>query len=143
MRNTVVDLLLVRIGLGIAFANALRNDALVAFRMTGVLAIFTLHACRVLEEIPTECTAHDVVKLVLYELVAVHLVNLLLALTDSSLSSKTQVNLSSDLVGLFEAHLKLDLPSRLQIKPAFDRARVDLGLGTRHSICTALLGRLA
>lgn len=109
----MVDLLLVGIGLRVTLADTLRNHTRITLCMTSVLAILTLHACRVLEEISAKRTTHDVVELVLYELVSVHLVNLLLALTNSTLSAKTEVNGAAVRVSLVECQLELNLPSRL------------------------------
>lgn len=131
VRNTVVDLLLVRIRLSIAFTDALRNDTRVAFRMASVLAILALHARRVLEEIPAQRAAHYVVELMLDELVSVHLVDLLLALSNGTLTSQAHVYWSSNLVSLDKAHLELNLPRGLEVEPPINGTRVYLRLRTR------------
>jgi phosphatidylglycerophosphatase A len=89
VRNAVVDLLLVRIRLSIALADTLGDNSRITLGVASVLAVLALHASRVLEELPTERTTHDVVELVLDELVAVHFVHLFLSLADGTLSSKT------------------------------------------------------
>ena len=91
VRNTVVDLLLVRVGFSIRLADTLGDDAGVALRVTCVFAVLTLHSRRVFEEIAAKSTTHDVVELPLYELVAVHLVNLFFSLTDGALSVETEI----------------------------------------------------
>lgn len=140
VRDTMVDLLLVRISFRITLTDTLGNHAGIALGMASVLAVLALHSGRVLEEVSAESTAHDVVELVLHKLVAVHLVNLLLALADSALSSETQIDLASVLVGLDKAHLKLYLTGRLEVKPPIDGARVDLGgLRARSSIGAGLI----
>ncbi len=86
MRDAMVDLLLVRIRLGIALANALGDDTRITLCVASVLAVLALHAGRVLEEVAAKGASHNVVELVLDELMAVHLVDLLLALADGTLS---------------------------------------------------------
>ena len=113
VRDAVVDLLFVRIGLSVALADTFCDHAGIALGVASVLAVLALHACRVLEEIPAKCAAHNVVELVLDEFVAVHFVNFLLALTNGTLSTKTEINGAAVSVGLDEAHLQLDLPCRL------------------------------
>jgi hypothetical protein len=103
VRDTMVDLLLVRVGLGVALADALGDDARVALRVAGILAVFALHTGGIFQELTTESTAHDVVELLLHKLVAVHLVNFLLTLSDSALSAKTKVDGAAVLVLLDEA----------------------------------------
>jgi len=111
--NAVVDLLLVRIRLGVALRDALRNNTRVALRVTCVLTILTLHTRRILEKFSAESTAHDVVELVLHKLVAVHFVDFFLALPYGALSSESKIYRSSVFVLLDEAEVKLDPPGRL------------------------------
>lgn len=98
----MVDLFLVRISLSVTLADTLCDHTGITLRMTGVLAILTLHASRVFEKISAKRTTHDVVELVLHELVAVHLVNFLLALTHSTLSAQTKVDWTAVVVRLVE-----------------------------------------
>ena len=91
VRNAVVDFLLVRIGLVVGFADTLGDNLGVTLAVAGVLAIRTLHAGCILEEFSTQCTAHNVVKLLGDELVALLLVNLLLLLANGTLAIKTNV----------------------------------------------------
>lgn len=125
----MVDLFLVRIGLGVTFADTLGNDARITLCVASVLAVLALHASRVLEEVPAECTTHNVVELVLNELVAVHFMNFLFSLTNGTFSSKSKIHWSSILVCLNKTDLQLDPPRRLQVEPAIDGSSVDLGLG--------------
>jgi hypothetical protein len=89
--DTVVELGFVRIGFSIRLRDALGDDLGIALLMTGVVAVRTLHTCRVLEEVAAERATHDVVELLLHKLVAVLLDNLFLALADSALATKTNV----------------------------------------------------
>lgn len=89
--NAVVDFLLVRIGLVVGFADTLGDNLRVTLAVASVLAIRTLHTGSILEEFSTQCTAHNVVKLLGDELVALLLVNLLLLLAHGTLTVKTNV----------------------------------------------------
>lgn len=136
VRDAMVDLLLVRVRLGIALADAFRDHTRIALGMASVLAVLTLHTGRIFEEVSAKGTTHDVVELVLHELVAVHLMNLLLSLTNGTLSAEAEIDGPPVLVCLVETHLELDLPRRLQVEPSVDGPRHDLRLGTRHSVRT-------
>jgi hypothetical protein len=59
--------------------------------MTSVFAIRALHASRILEEIATKSTTHDVVELLLHEFMSVHFMHLFLARTESTLTLKPKV----------------------------------------------------
>ena len=91
VRNAVVDFLLVWIGLVVGFADTLGDNLGVTLAVAGVLAVRALHAGSILEEFPTQCTAHNVVKLLGDKLVALLLVNLFLLLADGTLAVKTNV----------------------------------------------------
>jgi hypothetical protein len=91
MRNTVVDLGLVRIGLVIGLRNALGDDFPVAPFVARKLAVRTLHASCVLEQFSAQSAAHDVVELLLDEFVAVLLVDFFLSLTNGTLAAKPLV----------------------------------------------------
>ncbi len=80
--DSVVDLVLVRVGLRIARTNAFGDDTRIAPGVDSVLAVLALHTSRGHEQVPTESTVHDVVELALDKLVAVYL----LALSYSILS---------------------------------------------------------
>lgn len=84
MRNAMVQLGLLRVALGVGFADALGDDLGVAFLVAHVLAVGALHA--VLAKLATKGTAHDVVKALKHELVAKQLVNVLLSLADGALA---------------------------------------------------------
>jgi len=93
VRDLVVDLLVVGVNhLRVALADTLGDHARITLGVASVLAFLALHAGRVLEELGAESAAHNVVELLLNELVAVHLVNLLLALTDSTLTPETSIH---------------------------------------------------
>ena len=91
MRNAVVDLGLVRIGLVIGLRNALGDDFAIASLVAGKLAVRALHASRILEQFSAQRAAHDVVELLLDELVAILLVDFFLALTDGTLATQPLV----------------------------------------------------
>lgn len=130
VRNAVIDLFFVRIGFGVALADTLGDDARIALVVASILAVFALHASRIFEEISAKRTAHDVVELVLDKLVAVHLVDLFFALSNSALSSQTKIHLPLS-VFFDEAELELDLSSRLEVEPSINRASNNLWLGAR------------
>lgn len=89
--NAMVDFLLVRIGLVVGFTDTLGDNLGITLAVAGVLAVRTLHAGSILEEFSTQCTAHDVVKLLGDELVTLLFVNLLLLLTNGTLTVKTNI----------------------------------------------------
>jgi hypothetical protein len=89
MRDAMIELLLLRVGLVVCFADTLCNDVPVAFLVTSVLAVRTLHTSRVFQEVSTQSASHDVVELLLHELVAVHFVHFFLSRTDSALTIQT------------------------------------------------------
>lgn len=126
VRNPVVDLLFVRVRLRVRLADTLCDDALVAFRVASVLAVLALHPSRVFEEIAAQGAAHNVVELVLDELVPVHLVDLLLPLTNSALTTKTDVDWSAILVHLVEIHLEVDRARGFQVEPAVNGLIADV-----------------
>lgn len=91
MRNTMIDFLLVWIGFVVRFANTFGDDFRVTFLVTRVLAICTLHACSILQEIPTESAAHNVIELLCNEFMSLLLVDLFLLLTNSTLPIETDI----------------------------------------------------
>ena len=95
MRDTVVDLLLVGIGLVVGLADTLGDDLGIALAMTGVLAIGTLHAGCILQKIAAKSATHDVVELLRDELVSLLLVDFFLLLTDSTLTVQSDIEWSS------------------------------------------------
>ena len=124
--DPVVDLLFVGISLGIRFADTFGDNTRVTFRMASVFAVLALHPRGILEEIPAQRTAHDVVELMLHELVPIHLVDLFLALTDSSFATKSQINWATVLILLDEIQGQMDRTSGLKIEPCVDRLGGDL-----------------
>lgn len=59
----MVQLLFIRIRLGIGLADALCDNFRIALLVTGVFAVLALHPRRVLEELSTQSTSHNVVEL--------------------------------------------------------------------------------
>jgi len=132
MRNAVIDLLLVWISLCVRLADTLRNHACIALRVASIFAVFALHTSRVLQEIAAQCTTHNIVELLLDKFVAVHLVDLLLALTDGTLSVKSNIKRSSVLCLFCEADAEMNGSGGLESKPCVNWWR---RLGNR-SLCT-------
>ena len=95
MRNAVVDLLLVGIGLIIGLANTLGDNLGITLAMASILAIGTLHASCVFQKVTAKSTAHNVVKLLRNELVSLLFVNFFLLLSDSALTVQSNVERSS------------------------------------------------
>lgn len=62
--------------------------------MTGVFAVFALHASRILEKVATQSTAHDVVKLLYDKLVTVQLVYLFFPLSHGTFTVQSNVEWS-------------------------------------------------
>lgn len=91
MGNTMVDFLLVWIGFVIRLADTLGDDFRVTFFVTRVLAICTLHACSILQEISTESATHNVIELLCNEFVSLFFMDLFLLLANSTLSIETNV----------------------------------------------------
>ena len=91
MWDPMIQFLLLGICLGVGLADTFGHDLGVAFLMTGILAIRTLHASGVLQEIPAEGASHDVIELLGDELVSVHLMYLFLSLTNSALAVESGV----------------------------------------------------
>ncbi len=100
VRYLVVESFFVRICFCVGFADALGDDLMIAFLMACVLAIRTLHASRVLEEISAQGASHDIVELLLNELVSILLVHFFLSLANGTLAIETDVKWSS-IFGLF------------------------------------------
>jgi hypothetical protein len=95
MRNAMVDFFFVRIGLVIGFADTFGDDLWITLAMARVFAIGALHTSRILQEIPTKRTAHDVVELLSNELVPLLLVDLFFLLANGTLTIKTNVKRTS------------------------------------------------
>lgn len=62
MRDLVIDLFLVRVGLGVGLADTLCDDLAVTLFVTGQPTVSTLHTSGVFEKVATERAAHDVVE---------------------------------------------------------------------------------
>ena len=90
----MIKLLFFGVCLCVRLAYALGDDTSITLLMTGVFAIFTLHARRVLEEVSTLCAAHDVIELLLNEFVAVHLVDLLFTLPNGTFTVQANIEWS-------------------------------------------------
>lgn len=108
MGNAMVDLFLVRVCLCVRLADTLRHNLRVAFLMAGVLAVCTLHARSVFEEVTAEGAAHDVVECLHGELVAILFNDIFLLLTNGTLSVETDVERPSVLDLLDKAERELD-----------------------------------
>jgi len=91
----MVQLLFLRIGLCVRLAYTLGDHTFVTLLVASVLAILTLHACRIFEEVSTQSAPHNVIKLLQYEFVAVHLVDFFFTLPYSTLTVQTNIERSS------------------------------------------------
>lgn len=94
----MIEFLLIRIGFSIGFADAFRHDFQVTFLVACVFTIFALHTGRVLQEIATQSAAHDIIKLLENEFVAVEFMNFLFSLTDGALAIQPEIERSLVLV---------------------------------------------
>ena len=121
MRNTMIDLLLVWICLGVGLADTLGDNTSITLCVASIFAILALHTRRVFEKISTESTTHDVVKLLRNKFVAVHLMNFLFSLTDSTFSVESEIERSLVLRLLCEAKGQVDSTRWLQCKPRINR----------------------
>ena len=72
--------------------------------MASILAVRALHASRVLEKLAAESTAHDVVKLLLHELVTILLDDLLLSLANGTFTTKSDIKRLL-VLGMFDCRL--------------------------------------
>ena len=90
----------------IGLCDTLGDNLGVALFVTRVFAVRALHAGSTFEELSAQCAAHDIVELLLNELVSVLFNNIFLALTDSTLAAKTDVKRSS-VLGLLDCRFKL------------------------------------
>lgn len=77
----MIQFLFIWVGFCVGFANALGNNLSVAFLMARILAIFTLHACRVFQKVPTESASHDVIELLEHKLMTIKFMDLFLTLS--------------------------------------------------------------
>lgn len=91
MRDTVVDLLLVGVRFVVGLADTLGDDLWITLSVTGIFTVGTLHAGSIFQEIATKRTTHDVVELLCDKLVTLLLVNLLLLLSDGTLTVETNI----------------------------------------------------
>ena len=116
----MVDLLLVWVRLCIGFADTLGNNACVALCVASIFTVLALHTSRVLEKVSAKRTAHNVVELLRNKLVAVHLVNLFLPLSNGTLTIETKIEWSSVLGLLGETNCQVNCSSRLESEPGIN-----------------------
>lgn len=135
VRDTVVQLFLLRIRLCVRLAYTFGDNFGVAFLVASVLAVLTLHASRVLKEISAKSTTHDIVKLLKHEFVPIQLVDLFFTLTDSPFTVKANVEWSPIFDLLLEAQSQLNPAYGLQSEPCINvsRARSIWGGTVWHS----------
>lgn len=114
MGNSMIELLLLRNHIVVRFADALGDDLRITLLMTSVFTVRALHTRGIFEEFATESASHDVVELLHDELVAVHLVHFLFALTDGSLSVQADIESIGvlDLFGYMRSAEKLSVGSQ-------------------------------
>ena len=94
MRDAMVDLFLLWVGLVVCFADTLGDHLGIAFAMASVFAVGALHSSGVFQEVATKSTAHDIVELLRDKFVALLLVDLFLLLSDCTLTVETNVEWS-------------------------------------------------
>jgi hypothetical protein len=114
MWNAVVELGLVGIGLGVGLGDALCDNFGVAFLVAGVVAVGALHASSILEEFTTEGAAHDIVELLLHELVTILLDHILFSLTNGTFTTQTEIKRLLVACILDKGHGEVDAANRLQ-----------------------------
>ena len=93
--DTMIELLFIRVGFRIRFADTLCDYLGVAFFVARIFAILALHTSRVFEKLSAKSTAHDIVELLKHKFMAVKLMNFFFALTDSAFTIKTNIERSS------------------------------------------------
>ena len=93
--DTMIELLLIRVGLRIRFADTFSNDLGVAFFMACIFAILALHTSGILQELSTKSTTHDIVELLEHKFMAVKFMDLFFALADGTFTIKTNIEGSS------------------------------------------------
>lgn len=127
MRDAMVELVFVSVLVGICLGDALGNHLCKALSVAGVLTVFTLIAA-VDHELATQSTAHNVVKLLFDELMAVHFMDFLSSLSDST--STTQLVQGTTVGSLtHKVDSKQHFTRGLYIKPRLDAVlrRLDMG----------------
>ena len=103
--------------------------------MTGELAVFALHARGILEETAAERAAHDIVELLLDELVAILFVHFFLSLPDGTFTVETDVERLLVFRLFDEAHCQMDPADRFERKPRVDKYRP--GWSQRSARCAS------
>lgn len=93
--DAMIELLLIRVGFRVRFADAFGDDLRVTLFMARVFTIRALHTRGVFKELSAKSTTHDVVELLKYELMAVKFMHFFLALTDGAFTVETNVEGSS------------------------------------------------
>lgn len=106
----MIQLFLFRIRFCVRLAYTFGNYLGITLLVAGVLAVLTLHASRVFEEVFAKSTPHDIVKLLKHEFVSIQFVNLFLTLADSTFTIKAYVKRSSIFDLLLEAQSQLNPP---------------------------------
>jgi hypothetical protein len=91
MRDTMINFGLIWIGFGIRLSDTFCDDLPVALLVACKLAIGALHTSSILEQFTTQRAAHNVVKLLLNELVAILLMHFLLLLADGTLTTEAEI----------------------------------------------------
>ena len=113
----MVDLFLVLVRLVVRLTDTLRDNFGITLCVASIFAVCTLHAGRVLEEVSTECTSHNIVELLLDELVTLLFVNFFLFLSNSSLSIEADIKRSPSHCLLLEAHCQVNTPGWFEREP--------------------------
>ena len=134
----MIDLLFVWVGFVICFANAFCDDLRVAFSVTSVLTVCTLHTSGILEKFSAKSAAHNVIELLLDKLVALLFMDFFLLLADGALSIQAYIEWPSTSSLFLEAHGQMDSASWFERKPGVDHDLWCLlrDAGRRTGTCT-------
>lgn len=93
--DTMIELLLIRVGFRVGFADTFGDDLGVAFFVARIFAILALHTRGVLQKLAAKSTTHDIVELLEHKFMAVKFMNFFFALADGAFTVKTNVEGSS------------------------------------------------
>ena len=131
MRNAMIDLLFVRIGLCVRFADTLRDDFWVARFVAGILTVRALHARSIFEEVSAKCASHDVVESLDRELMPILFDDVFLLLANGTFTTQTNVKAGSLFCLLDKTKREMDSTYGFQSEPGINEDRACLSWLTR------------
>ncbi len=139
MWDAVVELDFVSIGFGVALRDTLCDDFLRALLVASVATVLALTSSCVEQEFATERATKHLVELTRDEFVTVDLGNILLALTESSLSTETGIIGTFADVLLDEIEPQVNSPGRLDGEPGFNTVCRSVGdIDTSGSVVSSI-----